>query len=162
MSIDKRHNSSTDLPFSHDDMALFPLPPLRLLASAGYLSLRAQAVKNRDLLTVWETIKTSAAPSGPYLPDEVLRSVLIASAMTRRLGMEGSCLVRSLVAGRLLLGQKGLLLHIGMHTDRNETSSPTGHAWIALSGRNLSDPPEQGLPQGLIITRTIELTLEDK
>lgn len=144
-------------------MVLFPFPPLRLLVATGYLSLKAQSVTRRSILQVWDTLRTTQRPTRRFDPDQVLRSVLLVSAIARRLGFDGSCLVRALVSGRLLLGRDELQLKIGMHTRHDSPASPAGHAWVELSGRNLSDPTNEKPPAtGFRVTHTIQLTRENE
>ena len=141
-----------------------PLPPPRpiLLTATLYLVIKAQAVKQQGILRTWDDLKALKWPDSHFQPADIHKAVLFVCSLAGKLGLLNSCLVRSLVAGRLLANHSDVRLLIGINTAApNHAPQPTGHAWVEVSGVNISDPLGQEIPQNLRVTHSINLSAKE-
>ena len=104
---------------------------------------RAREVPLPDLVTV---LTARPAPSSP----DVRRALSAASRASRLLhGLTGaldSCLIRSLVAGRMLAPHHEVRLVTGFRPGRDGAHAE-GHAWLEVDGEPLQvSPPPEGPP----------------
>jgi hypothetical protein len=131
-------------------------PSPTLLLATFYLLVKSQRVATEPVLTVWHRLAALRWPDRPFEAQPVQRSLLLACRIARRLGLLETCLVRSLVTARLLMGHPDVRLNIGMDTGASQT--PQGHAWVEVEGANISDPPGVQVSGTMRVTHRIDLS----
>jgi len=122
------------------------MPPLslispRLLLSALRLYRRAQQVHATPIEDVYQALLMDRRVATGSEPENIRRTVLFMARILGGLGLDTSCLVRSLVAARLLSDQQGVEMHLAFHEPAGKTT--LGHAWVTIHGINVSDNVHQ-------------------
>lgn len=112
---------------------------VRLNLHALVLMFRAQRALKR-LPPDQAILHLANDPLPHFEPAQTRAAVLRAASIVRRLGLNSTCLPRSVVAGALVLGRPDTELHIGFQTP-DAIRHPRGHSWTTLAGENISDPP---------------------
>ncbi len=125
--------------------SLAAVPLLRqpvLLIHSLRLGLVAQRLRSaQPLAQVQEKMANLPFLPQAVPPEEAIRaSARAAGILARRLGLLGSCLVRSMVLGALLADQDGTAVHVGFRSDETAQDELQGHAWVSFRGRVLPSP----------------------
>ena len=116
---------------------------LWLAAAAVPVALRAQRARELPLREVVRCLATRPAPSSP----DALRAVAAASRAARAVraltGGLDTCLIRSLVAGRLLAPHHEVRLVTGFRPS-GAGGAAEGHAWLEVDGEpvQVAAPPD--------------------
>jgi len=106
------------------------------------LMLRASRTSSGEPVsrTIDVLLRSSQWISVPNDPERCRRAVFRAARIAHRLGGLDSCLTRSMTLAALLSRTQPIVLNLGFAPPLVTGGAPRGHAWVTLSGKNVSDP----------------------
>jgi hypothetical protein len=114
---------------------------LPLTLSLVPLVLRASRTESGEPVsrTIDALLRKTAWIGVPNDPERCRRAIFRAARIARRLGGLDSCLTRSMTLAALLSRKQPVVLNLGFAPPDVAGGVPKGHAWVTLSGRNVSD-----------------------